>query len=199
MIDSKDISVVVQGAIDNIETRKCLISIRKYLPDAEIILSTWEGSDTSSLDYDQVIYNKDPGAIIIDESDGKKIYNNMNRQLLSTQSGLDKVKRKYTLKVRSDLILNGNSFLKYFDKFQKRIDNYKLFERKIIIPSLVTRYYINLYKKSGWALTPFHFSDWWFLGLTKDVKTYFSNTSLVKEFCFLDLFKSSPLLNSTTH
>ena len=45
MINSKDISVVVQGAIDKENTPKCLESIRKYLPDAEIILSTWEGSE----------------------------------------------------------------------------------------------------------------------------------------------------------
>ena len=43
-IDTNDISVVVQGAIDQINTPKCLRSIRKRLPGAEIILSTWEGS-----------------------------------------------------------------------------------------------------------------------------------------------------------
>ena len=41
-IDTNDISVVVQGAIDQINTPKCLRSIRKRLPGAEIILSTWE-------------------------------------------------------------------------------------------------------------------------------------------------------------
>lgn len=39
---SNDITVVVQGAIDRKLTPKCLKSIRKHLPDAEIILSTWE-------------------------------------------------------------------------------------------------------------------------------------------------------------
>ena len=42
MIKSEDISVVVQGAIDKVNTPKCLESIRKVLPRAEIVLSTWE-------------------------------------------------------------------------------------------------------------------------------------------------------------
>ena len=60
MIDLKDISVVVQGAITNY-TKLCLESIRKYLPGAEIILSTWDDSNIDRLDYDVVIFNKDPG------------------------------------------------------------------------------------------------------------------------------------------
>lgn len=42
-IDSKDISVIIQGAITK-ETDACLRSIRECLPLAEIILSTWEKS-----------------------------------------------------------------------------------------------------------------------------------------------------------
>ena len=60
-IDTKDISIVVQGAVDPKNTPKCLTSIRKYLPGAEIILSTWEGTDCTGLDYDVLVLNKDPG------------------------------------------------------------------------------------------------------------------------------------------
>ena len=38
----KNISVVVQGPILPFQTAICLKSIRKFLPKAEIILSTWE-------------------------------------------------------------------------------------------------------------------------------------------------------------
>ena len=72
MIDSKDISVVVQGAVNKNETPKCLKSIRKFLPNAEIILSTWEGSDTKNLDYDILVLNKDPKAEPIKEIEKKK-------------------------------------------------------------------------------------------------------------------------------
>ena len=49
-MDTKDISVIVQGAINKNETIKCLQSIRQYLPGAEIILSTWEGSNITDLE-----------------------------------------------------------------------------------------------------------------------------------------------------
>ena len=60
-IDTKDISVVVQGAVDKENTPRCLKSLRKHLPGAEVILSTWEGTNTDGLDYDVVLYNQDPG------------------------------------------------------------------------------------------------------------------------------------------
>ena len=53
-IDTKDISVVVQGAVDKINTPKCLESIRKFLPCAEIVLSTWEGTDVTGLDVSTI-------------------------------------------------------------------------------------------------------------------------------------------------
>lgn len=149
-MDTKDISVIVQGAINKNETIKCLQSIRQYLPGAEIILSTWEGSNITDLDYDNLILSKDPGAAIIEKSAQKVVYNNINRQLLSTQAGLEKASRRYAMKVRSDLILTSDRFLDYFDKFQARTDNYTLFNRKIIVPALFTRFNIkcdNLYER----------------------------------------------------
>ena len=73
-MDTKDISVIVQGAINKNETIKCLQSIRQYLPGAEIILSTWEGSNITDLDYDNLILSKDPGAAIIEKSAQKVVY-----------------------------------------------------------------------------------------------------------------------------
>ena len=179
---NEDISVVVQGAIDKKETIKCLKSVRRYLPKAEIILSTWKGANTSNLDYDIVIYNEDPGNVLMVENKKMKISNNMNRQLLSTQAGLKKVSRKYTLKLRSDLILTGTGFVDFFNQFQQRIDDYKLFKRKIVTSTLFTKY-TNLKnaKSHNMTLTPFHISDWWFFGLTDDLKTYFLDTQLAKE------------------
>lgn len=188
MIDTKEISVIVQGAINKTETPKCVKSIRKYLPDAEIILSTWEGTDTSKLDFDKVIYNKDPGTTLIEEHKSKKIYNNMNRQLLSTQAGLAKVQRKYTLKLRSDLILSGTGFIDYFDKFQQRIDEYKLFKRKIVTSTLFTRFNIKFGKQYERVKIPFHISDWWLFGLREDLNKYFLDTPLVKEPEFTNYF-----------
>ena len=87
MIKTEDISVVVQGAINKEETPKCLKSIRKFLPEAEIILSTWEGSDISAIDglYDVLLLNKDPGCGYYYKNESGIKSNNLNRQLVSTR------------------------------------------------------------------------------------------------------------------
>ena len=77
-------SVVVQGAIDKDYTSKCLASIRKYLPEAEIILSTWEGCDVEGLDYDNLLLNKDPGTSDLIRKYPFEHPNNVNRQIVST-------------------------------------------------------------------------------------------------------------------
>lgn len=197
MISSTDISIIVQGAIDKKETLKCLKSIRKFLPEAEVILSTWEGSNVSHFAdlYDILILNKDPGAPIIEECKHKTLYNNMNRQLHSTKEGLKRASRKYAMKLRSDLIFTNNDFLQYFDKFQNRIDNYKLFERKILVPTLFTRYTTKSGKFYERVLMPFHVSDWWFFGLKKDLDIYFADTPLVEEPEFTKYFA----LNENKH
>ena len=43
IIDSAEISVVVQGIIDGEKTKKCIESIRHFLPNSDIVLSTWGG------------------------------------------------------------------------------------------------------------------------------------------------------------
>ena len=176
MIDSKDISVVVQGAIDPKCTKKCLKSIRKYLPKAEIILSTWEGSNIEGLDFDILVENKDPGAVI--QNYESNAYNNVNRQLVSTQNGLKKAGKIYTLKLRTDFFLKGPRFLKFFDKFPKRNKNFSFFEHKVIIPSVYSREYSSENKK---IKIPFHPSDFYFFGLTEDIKLYFDNIPLMPD------------------
>jgi hypothetical protein len=101
MIDFKDISVVVQGPVIGKNANKkterhtelCLESIRKYLPGAYIILSTWKGSDFSGLDYDSVVENDDPGGNIMGD-----FSKNCFRQIVSSLNGLKTVKTKYALK-----------------------------------------------------------------------------------------------------
>lgn len=173
MIDSKDISVVVQGAIDKENTPKCLASIRKHLPNAEIILSTWEGADVEGLDYDIILFNKDPGGYIADLDNQRT--NNCNRQIISTTAGVNKASKKYILKLRTDLILKGIEFLKYFDKMSNYKfwgKKYKVFSQKVIVLTLFTRHYIgNGTKRYN---TPFHVSDWVLFGCNDDIKNIWS-------------------------
>lgn len=187
-IDSKDISVIVQGPINKQETPKCIKSIRRFLPNAEIILSTWTGEDVSNLDYNILIQNDAPIAPLIEKINHKEVYNNMNRQLFSIKEGLKKAKRKYAMKLRSDLILTTDKFLEFFDNFQCRTNDYKLFERKILTATLCTRFNIKVGKQSERVNIPFHISDWWLFGLREDLNKYFLDTPLVKEPEFTNYF-----------
>ena len=167
MINPKYISVIVQGAITNY-TKLCLESVRKYLPGAEIILSTWDDSNIDRLDYDVVIFNKDPGALSYTDKKNSKL-NNINRQIVSTIAGVKKSKRKYILKFRSDFILKNNNFLKYFDLYGKNAGNeYKIFQHKILTCTNFTR--------AGSALNGrllFHPSDMILFGLRDDLLNLF--------------------------
>jgi hypothetical protein len=161
MISDKDISVVVQGPIhtqDNL-TKRVLESVRTHLPDAELILSTWKGSQIDGLDCDVLLLNDDPGAI-----NGR---NNVNRQIVSTRNGLQKATRTYAVKLRTDTQLTGTGFIDAFDKYPERHperrEDFKVFERKIVIPTIYTRnpFHLNPYF--------FHPSDIFHFGLKSDM------------------------------
>lgn len=180
-INPSDIAVVIQGKINKTETQKCIKSVQKYLAGAQIIISTYQGQDASGLDCETIIFNQDPMAVPFAVDGDKKIYNNLNRQLLSTQEGLKKAERKYVLKLRSDLILTSRKLLDYFDKYQARCDEYKLFERKIIVPTMYSRKFVIKHATKEQIYTPFHPSDWFFFGLKTDVEKLFAQTPLVQE------------------
>ena len=105
-IKPKLISVVIQGPLyrDNDKAfdgaDKCVKSIRKYLPEAEIIISTWEDESLENLDFDFAIKNKDPGG---------DLKGNVTRQIISTYAGIQKSTRPYILKFRANLTLKNSN------------------------------------------------------------------------------------------
>lgn len=156
-IDSKDISVIIQGAITK-ETDACLRSIRECLPLAEIILSTWEKSNTTNLDYDVLLLNEDPGFFYVSENK----LNNVNRQIVSTLNGIKVSKNKYVLKLRTDFLLE-----KFDVDYETLTDNksssslLKCTNEKILIFS-----YLDF---------PYFFPcDWTFFGNKQDMLNLFS-------------------------
>lgn len=169
MVVSRDISVVVQGAIagkpgDPPEKRltdRCLRSVRRYLPDAEIILSTWQGSDVAGLSIDQLVLSADPGAVPLDV---RRTPNNINRQIVSTCAGLQIVERPYAVKLRTDFELLGDRFLSYFGRFNARCDAGRIFRERVVASTIFS---IN---PRRFAPMPFHPSDWFFFGLTEDLR-----------------------------
>lgn len=172
IIESRDISVIVRGLVvgademDNKKkfTKRCLESIRKFLPESQIILSTWDRCNIDGLTYDSVIKGREPEVINMCFSDGTAKQMNVNNQITSTNNGLKLVNRKYTLNIRSDIFLTGTGFVKYFIKYNKNKDS-NIFDKKILtLPTYNPR------KKAKFLFDP---SDWFYFGLTMDVKKLF--------------------------
>ncbi|MFB5641821.1 HAD-IA family hydrolase [Kluyvera ascorbata] len=174
MVDSMDISVVIQGPIvrdrykdeDISWTQKCIFQIRSLLPDAQIILSTWEGSDTSDLSYvDKLIKTEEIDAVYYDEFLG--IYDNTNRQILTTLCGLNQSTKSFSLKIRTDTVLYSTKFLSYFEKYKSRNTEYSVFQSRIVASSV----YAKKYAGSGDLVTKqlFQPSDIILFGRTDDL------------------------------
>ena len=182
-ISSKDISVVVQGAVDYIYTSQCLESIRRNLPDAEIILSTWKETETKDLIFDKLILNDDPGFFYYSDRPGEK-KNNINRQIISTFAGLKECSRKYALKIRTDFIINGNSFLDFFSKYHEYDKKYKVFSHKIL-----SCCYFARNPRSNMPF-PFHPSDIAFFGKVDDLLNLFDIPLMTEKEAFWDTTNS---------
>ncbi len=161
MIKTNDITVVVQGLV-GVHTKRCLASIRKYLPRSTIVLSTWKGSNVMGLEFDEVIFNDDPGGYPYER--GKKRLNNVNRQIVSTLAGIRIARTKYVLKFRTDFILKGRKFLKYFDRYAAFNSHLKILEKRVLSCSIYARDPSN--DSCPYA---FHPSDFIFFGLKEDV------------------------------
>lgn len=181
-IQPKDITFVVQGYADLSVTGNTVQSIRKYMPDSRIILSTWEECDCTGIDCDELILNKDPGSCECALYADEPIANNGNRQILSTKNGLDKVETTYAFKLRSDLTIHGDDILSYFNAFPKREAQYSIFKNRILIGELYTRndFVYRAPDNSRHSVPkPFHPSDWFFFGLTEDLRAIYDSIELI--------------------
>lgn len=168
MKDYEHISAVIQGPVQNTATRthheegitlKCINSVRKYLPGATIILSTWQDQDTRGLKVDQLLLNQDPGP-----DDERFLPLNYHRQMISTQAGLAKVNTPYAIKLRSDNFLTGNQFVDLQQTFPKRQNDAALFEQRVVVNANLSR------RTSHGRRVIMSPSDFFYYGLTQDVK-----------------------------
>lgn len=171
-INFEDITAVIQGTtLENKDVNpnkdfayKCIESVKKYLPKAKIVLSTWENEKIKSdLEVEEIIFNKDPGFKPRGEDINSK-QNNVNRQIVSTINGLKKAKTKYALKFRTDFLFYDNTFLDYFDLLKNYNNDYKVLNKRILVCMFGTRKpvakHFNL---------PFHVADFATFGLTEDL------------------------------
>ena len=164
-ISSKDISVVVQGDIDSRYIKKCLNSIRQYLPEAEIVLSISKEEEVKidGLSYDRLVLVDDPGAVKLNKESDK--LNNINRQIIGTKEGLLQTTRLYVLKFRTNMCLTGNTFLRLYENL---VDNAVYFNYKILALDYYTR-------NPRVVPLPFYLSDWILFGRAEDVKKYYNS------------------------
>lgn len=161
-----DLTFVMQGPIVENVTRRCLGSIRRLFPESSIVLSTWSGSEIEGLDFDTCVLSDDPGAIFYSNSPDSKL-NNVNRQIISTRSGLGAVNTLYSFKIRTDFEISNRDFLIYIEMFNKPDGLYKVFEQRVLSCCFFSR------DPRGAMPYPFHPSDLAFFGLTSDLKRFF--------------------------
>jgi hypothetical protein len=157
---SKNLSFVVQGPIidkDNC-TIRCLSSIRKYFPQSEIILSTWPNYDVKNISYDKLVvsYN-DPG----------DHYMNLNRQIITTQRGLEKASNDTSIKIRTDIIFSNDNILQYYGKWNIK-NIMPVFDDIIMVSNMQTIDPENNVEMKSWHRC-FNPSDWAIMGATSDL------------------------------
>ena len=161
-VDTEEISIVVQGPViwnkDYYETGwtcEVLNRARHFFPGSEIILSTWKGQNIDGLSFDFVIFNDDPGPLNTKDR-------NLNRQIISTSSGLKKATRRYAMKLRTDTIFNNNCMISYFAKYPCRIETWKMFKERIVTDAALNpKHYLTPF--------PFQIPDWIHFGNRDDV------------------------------
>jgi len=177
-VDSTDISVIIQGPTlcdpGNINSKfyKCVESIRQFLPDAEIIVSTWEGQACDPAIVEKVVFNEDPGAMTLLTGQ----ISNYNRMVASTLSGLRNANRTYSLKFRADLTITGTSFFKSkIPPSSNEVARYRIFKRPITISNIFVR------NPASHAPLLFHTSDIVQFGLTEDLLDLWNRSHLSED------------------
>lgn len=175
-ISAADISFVVQGAVCGptagsvLYTKITCNSIRRYFPESEIILSTWQGMDTSDIDYDKVSFAKNIEMSYIIRDDGKVYPHTVNHQIITTQKGIALATRNYIIKVRSDLEFTGNGLLKFLKKYRDYSKNpefnmWRVFSERILC--------LPTYNPRKRIVCPYNICDWIYAGKKEDIKKLF--------------------------
>jgi hypothetical protein len=139
MISTTEVSVVVQGPVSAV-TASTLRSVRTHLPGAELILSTWEGTDCSGLDADLVVISSDPGSLIsLGPHNLSSDSVNVNRMIDSSIRGLAAASREFVVKLRSDAMMEHGGCLELMSDLAPVEGDWKLFEHMVAVSSVYTR------------------------------------------------------------
>lgn len=171
-VDPRSISVVVQGPVvgapdapyEQRHTLRCLDSVRRHLPGAEVILSTWPDADLTGLPFDRVVVSEDPGsAPYTDATIQPPVLWPGNRVVVSSAAGLRAATRPYAIKTRSDLIFADARCLRLVGRYPRRVPEWRVTRERVLSPAFFA---VNPRLQRQY---PFHPSDWWTFGLREDL------------------------------
>ena len=190
MINSQDVSVIFQGhlnvhalgsgAQDGSDFLYNVARTREQLPHAQLILSSWDHVELPAqyntpekLGIDALILNPDPDGLP-NIKFGYDAPNNVNRQIISTQAGLNLVTTPYVLKLRIDSFLNHAHFLEHYQHYTAQIQAQlpAAHTLQTYTPIVVPHFFTidpNVFENMA-----FHISDWSQFGETATLKAYWS-------------------------
>lgn len=192
-VDSTQISVVIQGptcrgsqpgsAMDL--GLRAVQSIRTHLPQAEIIISTWQNDSVEGLGDCTVVRSADPGGM----PDINGHINNLNRQLVSTRAGILAATRPYVLKFRADHALVSSKIATLGEFDASTPVERRLFSRPLTITNLYVR------KATRYPFL-FHPSDLVQFGCRDDLLSIWEGELFTFEDIFLRPDEKMPFLSS---
>lgn len=175
-IEFQEVTVVIQGPIDwsisSIYSRPTTLmltrQIRRLMPGAHIVLSTWADQSVEGLSYDRVVFSEDPGPQGVWPSFTP---NNVNRQIVSTNEGLNVVRTKYVLKIRSDIILLSTEFMNVYAGLPRLADDDRaIFKFPILSNNLTSRKSRAVLERMPDNPLPLHPSDHVHFGHREDLR-----------------------------
>lgn len=154
-----DVTFVAQGPVyASGGTAEVLASIRRWYPDANVVLSTFSNTPTEllvALDADEVVLSEDPGDMT---PEGAKALN-INRQIVSTRAGLARARTMYAVKTRTDLVLSGRHLLSAYAPHASR--------GPVLVTNITTR-------DPDFAIRiPYWICDFLYMGRTEDLRFVF--------------------------
>jgi len=177
-IESAQVSVVVAGPIPRTRYRGAdaiqavIASVRNHLPRAELILSTWENEDTDGLDYDVVVKQPDPGGFVLQQHNGKRFVNNVNRMIAAIREGVRAAGRPHVMRLRSDCILTNSNSLSLFGTWTIPCGDTTFVSERILACTLYSRDPTIYFPKHGYL--PHHPSDIFHFGYRRDIEAMWS-------------------------
>ena len=171
----RDLTILIQGPFFEFQaynSNKNIKILKKNFPLSNILISTWEGEKRFKLENNEkIIFNSDPGFVKDNHIGSTTPGSNIQRQINSVKNGLEEIKTKYTLKIRSDCYFSSDKILNLNSTKFKINPKYQLLNERIVTSSIG-----SLNQNETQIL--YHYSDWFNLGLTEDLKKLWCNTKI---------------------